>query len=72
MKRTISPVSAPTPSSASEAPGSTAASPLPDRGAVLRPAAPGNDGSNGASSNAVYDLSTIICLAVAIFMSYYF
>nr|GEV82520.1 bifunctional inhibitor/plant lipid transfer protein/seed storage helical domain-containing protein [Tanacetum cinerariifolium] len=53
-------------------PVSTAAGPLPDRGAVLSPAAPGNDGSNGASSNAVYDLSTIICLVVAIFISYYF
>ncbi|PWA40135.1 Bifunctional inhibitor/plant lipid transfer protein/seed storage helical domain-containing protein [Artemisia annua] len=68
------PVSAPTPtpSSASEAPGSTAAGPMPDGGAVLSPAASGNDGSNGASSNAVRDLSTIICLAVAIFIAHYF
>nr|GFA30584.1 bifunctional inhibitor/plant lipid transfer protein/seed storage helical domain-containing protein [Tanacetum cinerariifolium] len=66
------PVSAPTPSSASEAPGSTAAGPLPDRGAALSPAAPGNGGSNGASSNAVHNLSTIIYLAVSIFIAYYF
>nr|GEY55724.1 non-specific lipid transfer protein GPI-anchored 2-like [Tanacetum cinerariifolium] len=66
------PVSAPSISSPSEAPGSTAAGPMPDGGAALSPAASGNGGSNGASSNAVHDLSTIICLGVAIFIAYYF
>nr|AZZ09238.1 lipid transfer protein 3 [Tanacetum parthenium] len=66
------PVSAPSISSPIEAPGSTAAGPMPDGGAALSPAASGNGGSNGASSNAVHDLSTIICLAVAIFIAYYF
>ncbi|PWA62570.1 Bifunctional inhibitor/plant lipid transfer protein/seed storage helical domain-containing protein [Artemisia annua] len=66
------PVSAPGPSIASEAPGSTAAGPMPDGGAALGPDASGTAGTNGASSNAVRDLSTVICLAVAIFIAYYF
>lgn len=45
---------------------------MPDGGAALSPPASENGGSNGASSNAVRDLSTIICLAVAIFTAYYF
>nr|XP_043637131.1 non-specific lipid transfer protein GPI-anchored 12-like [Erigeron canadensis] len=67
------PVSAPTPAgSESEAPGpagSTAAGPT-DESAAMTPA--GNSGSNGASSTTVHDISTFICLAVAIFIAYYF
>ncbi|CAI9301296.1 unnamed protein product [Lactuca saligna] len=67
-----SPVAAPTPSSASEAPRSTTASPGPAGEEGLSPTASGNGGSNGASSSAIHDLSTLICLAAAIFIAYYF
>ncbi|XP_076894426.1 non-specific lipid transfer protein GPI-anchored 12-like [Bidens hawaiensis] len=64
-----SPTSAPTPSSGSGTPGSPLAGPGPG-GAASSPS--GNGGSNGASGTAVHDLSTIVCLAVAIFIAYYF
>ncbi|KAI7756978.1 hypothetical protein M8C21_014595 [Ambrosia artemisiifolia] len=65
-----SPTLAPTPGTASDmGPGSTiAASPGPGGAA----ASPSESGTNGASSTAVNNLSTIICLAVAIFVAYYF
>ncbi|KAD6119736.1 hypothetical protein E3N88_11007 [Mikania micrantha] len=67
-----SPSSAPTPVSAGEAPGSTAAGPGTNGEASLGPTGSGTGGSNAASSTAVHDLSTIVCLAVAIFIAYYF
>ncbi|KAI3806480.1 hypothetical protein L1987_22387 [Smallanthus sonchifolius] len=73
----VSACPAPTPSSESEAPGSASeapgseAGPGPNGGVAVSPAGSGNDG-NGASGTAVHDLSTIICLALAIFIAYYF
>ncbi|KAI3678158.1 hypothetical protein L6452_37440 [Arctium lappa] len=67
------PTSAPEPSSTGEAPGSSAGGPVPDGGAAPGPAKSGTGGgSNGASSTTVHDLSTFVCLAVAIFIAYYF
>ncbi|KAI3760561.1 hypothetical protein L1987_50957 [Smallanthus sonchifolius] len=79
------PGSAPTPGSASEAPGSASeapgaasdapgstAGPGPNGGGTVSPVGSGNDGTNGASGTAVHDLSTIVCLALAIFIAYYF
>ncbi|XP_071737516.1 non-specific lipid transfer protein GPI-anchored 12-like [Rutidosis leptorrhynchoides] len=64
-----SPTPAPTPSG--DTPGSTTAGPIPDGGTSMSPTASGN-GSSGASSTIIHDLSTFICLAVAIFIAYYF
>ncbi|XP_024982059.1 non-specific lipid-transfer protein-like protein At5g64080 [Cynara cardunculus var. scolymus] len=66
------PTSAPEPSPTGEAPGSTAAGAVPNGGAAPGPVGSGTGGSNGASSTTVHDLSTFVCLAVAIFIAYYF
>ncbi|KAJ0699734.1 putative bifunctional inhibitor/plant lipid transfer protein/seed storage helical [Helianthus annuus] len=72
------PASAPAPGTASEiapptaselAPGATTAGPGPAGGEALSPTE--SSGSNGTSGTTVHDLSTIICLAVAIFVAYY-
>ncbi|XP_071717583.1 non-specific lipid transfer protein GPI-anchored 12-like [Rutidosis leptorrhynchoides] len=63
---------APAPSAASDAPGSTAGSPISDGGAPMSPTATENVNGSGISRAAVHDLSTFICLAIAIFIAYYF
>ncbi|KAI3507635.1 hypothetical protein L1887_22624 [Cichorium endivia] len=67
-----SPTSAPTSSPTSAPPSPASDAPAGSTADGLGPSASGNGGSNGASSTAIRDLSTLIFLAAAIFIAYYF